>query len=142
MIGVGLLAASIEFALSQVARAAFWDGFELPPGVYPTYLSRLSWLWQCLGIMLPGLIVGLSLPRRAALISSLSYVAGNVADFCYHDGERLVPHQFLPGLKYWPWLLRELLIVAIVGATVGLVAAWARRRITIVWSGRKMHEST
>ena len=76
-----LLGASIEFALRQVSHAAFWDGFELPPGVYPTYLSRLSWLWTVLSVVLPGVVVGFLLSRYAARLSGLSYLIGYVADF-------------------------------------------------------------
>jgi hypothetical protein len=128
---VVLLGASIEFALRQVSHAAFWDGFELPPGVYPTYLSRLSWLWTVLSVVLPGVVVGFLLSRYAARLSGLSYLIGYVADFCYHDREHQVPHEFLPGLKYWPSLIRAWLIVAVAGAIVGFVAAWARRRLTL-----------
>jgi hypothetical protein len=135
-IGVILLGASIEFAIRQVSYAAYWDGFELPPGYSPTYLSRLSWLWTALSVLLPGIVVGFLLPRNGAWQSGLAYLVGYVTDFCYHDGERLVPHEFLPGLKYWPSLLRAWLIVAVVGAIVGFVSAWARRRLTIGWSDR------
>lgn len=38
------------------------------------------------------------------------------------------PHQFLPDLKYWPYLLRDFLLFALLGMAVGFIAAWLRRR--------------
>jgi nicotinamide riboside transporter PnuC len=120
-----LLGAAIEFGLSEVRIAAFWDGFETPN---PSLFYRLGWLWTGLGCVLPGLVVGLIAARNAPWLSGLSYLLGSIANFCYHDGERLVPHQFLPDLKYWPYLLRDFLLFALLGAAVGFIAAWLRRR--------------
>ena len=139
-LGVILLGASIEFALCQVRREAFWGGFELPPWEDgPPLISRLMWLWVALSVALPGLVVGLLVKRHAGWLSGTSYFLGVIADFCYHDGEHQVPHRFLPGLERWPSLLRSFLIVALVGALVGLIAAWFRRRLTIGWSDRGAH---
>lgn len=120
-----LLGAAIEFGLSEVGSAAFWDGFETPN---PSLFYRLGWLWTSLRWVLPGLVVGLIAARNAPWLSGLSCLLGSIANFCYHDGERLVPHQFLPDLKYWPYLLRDFLLFALLGATVGFIAAWLKRR--------------
>ena len=97
--GAVILGTAIELVLFQVNRAAFWDGFELPPGYNPTYLSRLAWLWTTLSVILPGVVVGFLVSRHAAWLSGLAYLLAVVADFCYHDGERLVPHEFAPHLR-------------------------------------------
>jgi hypothetical protein len=132
-LGLILLGAAIEFGLSEVGIAAFWDGFETPN---PSLFYRLGWLWTGLRCLLPGLVVGLIAARNAPWLSGLSYLLGSIANFCYHDGERLVPHRFLPDLKYWPYLLRDFLLIALLGATVGFIAARLRRRLTIGSSDR------
>jgi hypothetical protein len=124
-LGLILLGAAIEFGLSEVGIAAYWDGFETPN---PSLFYRLGWLWAGLRCLVPGLVVGLIATRNAPWLSGLSYLLGSIANFCYHDGERLVPHQFLPDLKYWPYLLRDFLLFALLGAAVGFIAAWLRRR--------------
>jgi hypothetical protein len=137
--GAVILGVAIELALFQVNRAAFWDGFELPPGYNPTYLSRLAWLWTTLSVILPGVVVGFLVSRHAAWLSGLAYLLAVVADFCYHDGERLVPHEFAPHLKdprILPSVLAGFLTVAVLGGIVGLAAAWLRRRLTIGSSDR------
>jgi hypothetical protein len=142
--GAVILGAAIQLALFQVSRAAFWDGFELPPGYSPTYLSRLAWLWTTLIVILPGVVIGILVSRHAAWLSGLAYLLAVVADFCYHDGERLVPHEFAPHLKdprIWPSLLSAFLIFAVVGGIVGLAAAWLRRRLTIGSSDRGVASS-
>jgi hypothetical protein len=129
-----LLGAAIEIALGEVSTAAFWDGFESPN---PSLFYRLGWLWSTLRCVLPGLVVGILAIRNAPWLSGLSYLLGSIARFCYHDGERLVPHQFLPDLKYWPYLLRELLLYALVGMIIGFIGAWLRHRLTIGSSDRR-----
>jgi hypothetical protein len=124
-LGLILLGAAIEFGLSEVGIAAFWDGFEAPN---PSLFYRLGWLWTGLRWVVPGIVVGLLAARNAPWLSGLSYLLGSIANFCYHDGERLVPHQFLPSLKYWPYLLRDFLLFALMGTAVGFIAAWLRRR--------------
>jgi hypothetical protein len=128
-----LLGAAIEIALGEVSTAAFWDGFESPN---PSLFYRLGWLWSIFRCVLPGLVVGFLAIRNAPWLSGLSYLLGSIAGFCYHDGERLVPHQFLPDLKYWPYLLRDFLLFALMGAIIGFIAAWFRRRLTIGSSDR------
>jgi hypothetical protein len=128
-----LLGASIEIALGEISTNAFWGGFESPN---PSLFYRLGWLWSILRCVLPGLVVGLLAIRDAPWLSGLSYLLGAIASFCYHDGERLVPHQFLPGLEYWPYLLRDFLLFALMGAIIGFIASWLRRRLTIGSSDR------
>jgi hypothetical protein len=127
-LGFVLLGASIEIALGEVSAAAFWDGFEDPN---PSLFYRLGWLWTGLRGVLPGLAVGLLVKRNAAWLSGLAYLLGSIVSFSYHDGENLVPHQFLPDLKYWPYLMRDFLLFALWGAAMGLIAAWLRRRLTV-----------
>jgi len=134
-----LLGAGIEIALGEVSTAAFWDGFEAPN---PSLFYRLGWLWTTLRCVLPGLVVGFLAIRNAPWLSGLSYLIGSIASFCYHDGERLVPHQFLPDLKYWPYLMRDFLLFALVGVIIGFVAAWLRRCLTIGSSGRGFSSSS
>jgi len=46
--------------------------------------------------VVPGIVVGLIAARNAPWLSGLSYLLGSIANFAYHAGERLVPHQFYP----------------------------------------------
>ena len=133
-LGLILLGAAIEFGLNEVGIAAFRDGFEAPN---PSLFYRLGWLWTGLRWVLPGLVVGFIAARNAPWLSGLSYLLGSIAGFCYHDGERLVPHQFLPDLKYWPYLLRDFLLFALLGAAVGFIAAWLRRRLRQMLAAHK-----
>lgn len=126
---VVLLGASIEIAIRQIQIAAYWGGFELRPEEAPSVLARLDWLWTALAVVLPGLVVGLLVSRHAAWLSALAYFLGYVADFLYHDGEHEVPHQFLPGLRHLPSMWKVLFIVTLVGAILGFVASWLRRRL-------------
>jgi hypothetical protein len=128
-IGLVLLAASLVVAFHEIQIRAFWSGFEDPD---PPLFYRLDWLWAALVILAPGLLIGLSVRRNAAWLGGFAYLLGSISSFAYHDGERLVPHQFLPSLKYWPYLLRSFLIVALTGMVVAMIGGWLRRRLTFV----------
>jgi hypothetical protein len=84
--GAVILGAAIQLALLQVKHAAFWEGFERPPGYSPTYLSRMAWFWTILSVVLPGIVIGFLVSRHAAWLSGLVSLLTVVADFCYHDG--------------------------------------------------------
>jgi hypothetical protein len=129
LLGLALAGAIIYVALREIGITAYWSGFEDPA---PPLLYRLMWVWTSLLILVPGVVVGFLATRRAAWLGAVAYLLGAIASFAYHDGEREVPHHFLPGLKYWPYLLRELVEVALVGAVVAWISAWLRRRLTFV----------
>ena len=126
-----LLGASISFALRELDLFAWRNGFENPD---PPFLYRLVWLCNILYWLVPGFVVGLLSKRNAAWLSALAYVLSSFVNFCYHDGEHQVPYRFLPDLQ--PAMLLDFLLFGLMGAIVGLIAAWLRRRLTIGWSDR------
>jgi uncharacterized membrane protein YeaQ/YmgE (transglycosylase-associated protein family) len=86
-------------------------------------------------VILPGLVVGFVVRRHAVWLSSLAYLLGVFADFCYHDGERLSPHTFLPSLRdsrTLPSVLIGFFAAAAIGAIAGLVAGSLRRRFGLI----------
>ena len=129
-----LLGASISIALRELDLYLWRVGFENPD---PPFLYRLVWLCNILYWLVPGLVVGLLSTRNATWLCALAYFLSSLITFAFHDGEHQLPYRFLPDLQ--PAMLLEFLLFGLVGAIVGLIAAWLRHRLTIGSSDRGAH---
>jgi hypothetical protein len=121
-----VVGAASVVGLGELVLSAGYGNFENPN---PTLFARLEWLWVLLAAVMPGIAIGLLANRRAALLGALAYLVGQIVSFCYHDGEREVPHRFLPDLQFWPVLLRDLLLIAVLGAVMGMLGSFFRQRV-------------
>ena len=131
-----LLGAALFFVLSEVGTFAAYYQFE---NTNPPWFSRVDPLWGVLHLLMPGLVVGFLVRANAASLGAISYALGTMAIYGYSYGYSYgagdgVPRPFLFKLELWPVYLRDFVIFATLGAGVGLVGAWCRRRLTIGWS--------
>jgi hypothetical protein len=130
---ITIVGAASLIGLGELVISAGYGSFENPN---PSLFARLEWLWVILAAVIPGIGIGLFATQRPAILGALAYVFGEIVSFCYHDGEREVPHRFLPSLQFWPVLLRDLLLIAVLGAVMGVIGSFLRRRLAVHESDR------
>ena len=137
VVALTLGGAAVFYALLEVVDAAQYGTFENPD---PTLFARLWRVWSISAFLLPGILVVLLTRSRAPLLSAVAYSLGGVANYLYHygewEGQGKSFTDFLPRPHLWLNSLGGLFLYAAIGAIVGLVVVYLKRRLTSGWSDR------
>jgi ABC-type branched-subunit amino acid transport system permease subunit len=129
--------AVVFYALLEVVKAAQYGTFENPD---PTLFARLWRVWSISAFLTPGILIVLLARRRAPLLSAVTYSFGGAANYLYHygewEGQGRSFTDFLPRPHLWLNTFEGLLLYAAIGAIVGFVMVFLKRRLTSGSSGR------
>jgi hypothetical protein len=126
-IAVTLAGAGTVVLLYNLHIHAMWGGFEVDN---PALFARLEPMWSILLCTVPGIGVGLFVTRRSMWFSSVAYALGGLIGFYQHGGNgSIAVGNILPDRHLIPYALREMGIVVVIGAVMGLLGAWLRRRL-------------
>jgi hypothetical protein len=126
-VAVTLIGAAVLYALLDVVHAAQFGTFENSD---PTLFARLWAVWSTSMFIVPGVLIALLSNRRVPLIGAIAYGVGFISNLWYHYDEGNVARDrwalFQTSIQHWPSSLASFLMIAAVGAVVGLIAVRLR----------------